>query len=119
VTEVDLLRRCRWCGRAFASNPVGRPREYCRQACRQADYLARQRSADAGLSEAELIVAREQLDALHDQLYVLGAAVADVERDLAQSAELQDYQEALTWLLDAAKPLLQTRLLDSADPATG
>lgn len=88
---------------------------FCRQACRQADYLARQRAADAGLSDAELIVAREQLDALHDQLYVLEAAIADVERDLAESAELRDYEEALAWVLDAAKPLLERRL---ADPET-
>lgn len=85
---------------------------FCRQACRQADYLARQRAADAGLSDAELIVAREQLDALHDQLYVLEAAIADVERDLAESAELRDYREALAWVLEAAKPLLERRLAD-------
>jgi hypothetical protein len=88
---------------------------FCRQACRQADYLARQRAADAGLSDAELIVAREQLDELHDQLYVLEAAIADVERDLAESAELRDYEEALAWVLEAARPLLERRLAGSPD----
>jgi len=58
------------------------------------------------LSEAELIVTREELDALHDQLYVLEAAVEDVERDLKVSSTKQDYVEALHWLLDAAQPLV-------------
>jgi hypothetical protein len=57
------------------------------------------------LSDAELVVTREELDALHDQLYVLEAAVEDVERDLASSTTKQDYVEALEWLLDACRPL--------------
>lgn len=112
VTELPSTRRCRWCGRAFAPNPVGRPREFCRQACRQADFAARQRSAEAGLSDAELVVARAELDALHDQLFVLEAAIEDVERDLAESSERADYVEALAWVLDAARPLLEHRLGD-------
>jgi hypothetical protein len=59
------------------------------------------------LSENELVVARSELDALHDELYVLSCAVEDVERDLGapgrrSAAELAD---ALGWLLDAARPL--------------
>ena len=57
------------------------------------------------MSEAELVVTREQLDALHDQLYVLEAAIEDVERDLESSATKQDYIEAMEWLLDACRPL--------------
>ena len=58
------------------------------------------------MSEAELIVTREELDALHDQLYVLEAAIQDVERDLEGSPTKQDYVEALDWLLDACRPLV-------------
>ena len=58
------------------------------------------------MSEAELIVTREELDALHDQLYVLEAAVEDVERDLKVSTTKQDYVEAVEWLLDACRPLV-------------
>jgi hypothetical protein len=69
--------------------------------------VARHRAAELELSENELVVARSELDALHDELYVLACAVDDVERDLAGSrtptaAELGD---ALRWLLDAAAPL--------------
>ena len=83
----------------------GRPRQFCTQACRQKDYIARLRAQEAGLSEAELIVTREELDALHDKLYVLEAAIEDVERDLTGSPTKQEYVEALEWLLDAARPL--------------
>ncbi|MEY2423892.1 MAG: hypothetical protein QOI95_3959 [Acidimicrobiaceae bacterium] len=64
------------------------------------------RAQEAGLSEAELIVTREELEALHDQLYMLEAAIDDVERDLTSSPTKQDYVEALEWLLDACRPLV-------------
>ena len=75
------------------------------------------------LNENELVVARSELDALHDELYVLACAVDDVERDLgrnfAQGFEqgleqgpegqraptAQELTDALTWLLEAARPL--------------
>jgi hypothetical protein len=101
-------RRCRWCGRPFPANVTGRPRAYCRASCRQRDYEARRRAHDVGLSESDLIVARSQLDALHDALYVLEAAIEDVERDLDRPADQlgsSDYQEALDWLLAAARPV--------------
>lgn len=83
----------------------GRPREFCRASCRQADYLARQRSTEVGLSESELIVTRAALDDLRDRLYVLEAAVEDVERDLEGAAGERDLRDALDWLLAAARPL--------------
>jgi hypothetical protein len=104
-------RRCAWCGRRLVVRPgPGRPRRYCAHACRQRDYEARQRAAEVGLSENELIVARQALADLHDRLYVLEAAIEDVERDLATSPTKRDYEEAVAWLLDAARPLLDTRL---------
>lgn len=108
----STIRRCRWCGRPFGvvAGP-GRPREYCRRSCRQRDYEARQQSAALGLGDARLVVARAELDALHDRLYELEAAVEDVERDLAAADPPgeQDYREALDWLLAAARPLTTLR----------
>jgi hypothetical protein len=99
--------KCRWCGRKLSiGGGPGRPRAFCSQACRQKDYIARLRAQEAGLSEAELVVTREELEALHDHLYVLEAAVQDVERDLASSSNKQDYVEAMAWLLDACRPLI-------------
>jgi hypothetical protein len=97
---------CRWCRRALPlrSGP-GRPREFCSQRCRQWDWVARQRARELELSENELVVARTELDALHDELYVLACAVEDVERDLSSRPTNAELREALDWLLDAAKPL--------------
>jgi hypothetical protein len=69
--------------------------------------VARQRAAELELNENELVVARSELDALHDELYVLACAVEDVERDLATSGapSQRELSEALAWLLDAARPL--------------
>ena len=101
-------RHCRWCRRALPerSGP-GRPREFCSQRCRQWDWVARQRAAELDLSENELVMARDELDALHDELYVLACAVEDTERDLNAPGRrtVQQLTDALEWLLDAARPL--------------
>ena len=99
--------RCGWCGRGLPERAgPGRPRRFCRQACRQAAYVAGQRRAELGLSEHELIVTRQALDELLDRLYVLEAAMEDVERDLGESDTDLDVREALDWILAAARPLV-------------
>jgi hypothetical protein len=69
--------------------------------------VARHRAAELALSENELVVARSELDGLHDELYVLACAVEDVERDLPElgSATAGELCDALEWLLEAARPL--------------
>lgn len=107
---------CRWCRRALPERTgPGRPREFCSGRCRQWDWVARHRAAELELNENELVVARSELDALHDELYVLACAVDDVERDLGRDLEhgvngrraptAQELTDALAWLLQAARPL--------------
>jgi hypothetical protein len=101
-------RRCRWCRRVLPpAAPTGRRREFCGQPCRQWDWVARQRARELSISEDQLVVARAELDALRDQLYVLTCAVDDVRRDLAAPGKrtTRELLECLTWLLDAAAPL--------------
>jgi hypothetical protein len=76
--------------------------------------VSRQRARELALSDGELVVARSQLDSLHDDLFVLSCAVADTQRDLAgkrlSAVELGD---ALRWLLEAAEPLAARRMAPS------
>jgi hypothetical protein len=78
--------------------------------------VARQRARELELSEGELVIARSELDALHDQLYVLACAVDDVDKDLAPNRPLStaDYRDALEWILEAARPLRDASLHPSA-----
>lgn len=100
-------RRCRWCQRPFdGRDGPGRPREYCRRSCRQRDYEARQRAAERGLDETEIIVARARIDALNDRLWVLACAVQDVDGDLARAVDASEVRAAVDWLLEAARPLV-------------
>ncbi len=108
ITQDHL--KCRWCRSPLpASSGAGRPREFCSQACRQWDWVARQRATELALSEDELVITRTERDKLRDQIFVLRCAVQDVEQDLDPSIDptTRDYKAALSWLLDAAKPLVQ------------
>ena len=69
--------------------------------------MARQRAVELELSENELVVARSELDALHDELFVLACAVDDVERDRSAPGRrtVGELEESLDWLLAAARPL--------------
>lgn len=74
------------------------------------DYAARLRAHEVGLSESELIVTRQALEEMHDALYVLEAAIEDIDRDLESAKTAKDYREALDWLLQGARPLVAKRL---------
>lgn len=53
---------------------------------------------------------RAELDELRDALYVVEAAVEDVDRDLASAGdEPEEVRRALDWLLEAVRPLLAQR----------
>src|SRR5688572_8634859 len=108
MTQFPAERRCQWCRRVLPDRTgPGRPQVFCRQACRQAAYVAGRRRDELGLSESELVVTRAELDELRDKLYVLEAAIEDVERDLAAAESEQEVRDALEWVLTAARPLIQ------------
>ena len=84
----------------------GRRKEFCSQACRQWDWVGRQRARELQISEDELVVARTELDSLYDDLYVLSCAVDDTERELASKrSTATSLRESLEWLMEAARPL--------------
>ncbi|MFM7094693.1 MAG: hypothetical protein ACKOYL_09085 [Actinomycetota bacterium] len=110
---ADDKPRCRWCRRAIpTADGPGRPREFCSQACRQWDWVARQRARELKLSEDQLVMTRTELDDLHDALYVLACAVQDVRRDLEDNKKptARELGEMLRWILDCADPLETIRL---------
>lgn len=108
--------RCAWCRRVLPAQRTGRPRQYCSQACRQWHWVGRQRAAELSLREDELIVARAELDALHDELYVLARAVDDIGRQLSVDGDRtpRELHGLLQWLLESARPL-RDRELGSPD----
>jgi septal ring factor EnvC (AmiA/AmiB activator) len=111
VTKQPEEERCRWCGRGFArAGGPGRPAQYCRRSCRQRDYEARRLAQELGLGETELVMARSELDELRDALYVLEAAIEDVDRDLQDAGDdPRELRRSIDWLLQAARPLLASR----------
>lgn len=120
MTDAARGTRCRWCRRTLPERTgPGRPREFCSQRCRQWDWVSRQRAHELQLSEGELVVARSELDRLHDELFVLACAVDDTERDLAEIGEgatVDQLRAIVDWLLDAALPLREAHVAASAPP---
>ncbi len=100
------VERCRWCGRRLPERRgTGRPRRYCRQGCRQQAHVARKLAEAHGLSDGDVIVDRQALEALQGALYCLQAAIEDVEGDLAAAADdPAEVRRALDWLLENARP---------------
>jgi len=105
--KPQVPNRCRWCRRVLAARDGrGRPRVFCSQACRQWDWVSRQRARELQISENELVVARREPERLYDDLYVLTCAVEDTEREMrAGRHTVASLREALDWLWDAARPL--------------
>ena len=105
--ESKGMRRCGWCRYPIPSTDgPGRPKKFCSQRCRQWDWVSRQRATELSLSENELVVARQELDDLKDQLFVLQCAVNDVRHDLQSSRHTKEsLHDLLIWLLEAAEPL--------------
>jgi hypothetical protein len=83
----------------------GRPRRYCKHACRQRDYEARRRAAELGAGEHELVVTREALESLRDRLFVLEHAIADAEHDLVQpeARRAPELRRILSYVIAAAR----------------
>jgi hypothetical protein len=86
---------------------------FCSQACRQWDWVGRQRARELQLNEDELIITKAELDQLHDELFVLACAVDDVERDRSAAGKTptaKELGEMLAWLLEAARPIRDREL---------
>jgi hypothetical protein len=78
---------------------------YCKQSCRQRDYEARQRTAELGLGEHELVITREELESIRDRLFVLERTVEDAEVDLQQpeARRAKELRRIMEYVLDTAR----------------
>ncbi|RBY78816.1 hypothetical protein DQ238_11800 [Geodermatophilus sp. TF02-6] len=78
---------------------VGRPRQYCGQACRQRAYEQRSATARAGLSGDVVMVRRAELDGLQDRLYQLRCALEDVQTLLSERPTKAELERSLADLV--------------------
>jgi hypothetical protein len=73
--------------------------------------VSRQRATELALSENELVMTRDELDALKDQIYVLHCALLDVRTDLSGPRQTKEtLLEMLGWLINAADPIAAASL---------
>lgn len=106
MTKSGDGQRCRWCGGRFTQQPgPGRPRRYCRASCRQQAHLARKLAAGHRLADDEVVVRREDLEAIQSAVYGLQAALEDVAVDLADDDGPTGVRQALDHLVAEAGPV--------------
>jgi hypothetical protein len=99
-TGTGEQRRCGWCRRVLPEQgSVGRPRQYCGQACRQRAYEQRSATSKAGLSGDVVLVTRAELDGLQDRLYQLRCALEDVQTLLSEKPTKAELERSLVDLL--------------------
>ncbi|MBM3638871.1 MAG: hypothetical protein FJW98_05475 [Actinobacteria bacterium] len=112
--------KCRWCRHTIATRQGrGRPREFCSQACRQWDWVARQRATELKLAEDELVVTRSELNEIRDRIFVLACAIDDVAGDIDNKRmPLEAMRESLRWLIDAARPVTDAHIGGHGDSDT-
>ena len=110
-------RRCAWCRQGLReAKATGRPRRYCSAACRQWDWVTRRGDRAVQITEKQLVLARAEVDRLHDAVYVLACAIADTESDLESlgvDASAAELRSIVDWLLTNARPLAGLRLAPS------
>jgi hypothetical protein len=69
-------------------------------------YEARRRSTDLGLTEHELVVTRAELDALTDQIWLLGQLTDDILRAAPGQLDDREHRELLEGYLVSIRALL-------------
>jgi hypothetical protein len=74
---------------------------YCRRSCRQREYEARRRATELGLGEQELVVTRQDLEAMRDRVFVLACALDDWDQ-----AEQSDRRRTLNEVITAAREVV-------------
>jgi hypothetical protein len=96
VTHVPPPRRCGWCGGELPSaTGLGRPRQYCGQACRQRAYEHRQLTERSGLDSDAIVVSARELQHLQDRLFQLRCAVEDVQTAIAEDCSRDELRQVV------------------------
>jgi len=80
----------------------GRPRQYCRQSCRQRAYELRRRQLTGTLQAHEVPISVSDFERLSDGVYRITAALEDVDADCAEDG---DFEAAFRHLYAAAVEL--------------
>lgn len=105
VPDPRSTARCDWCGGRLPRLKQGRPRTYCRQACRQRAYEQRALANRAGLAPDAVVVGRAELGHLQDRLFGIRCAVEDAAHALADGASAPELRTVLRNVVDAAGDL--------------
>ncbi|TNL97627.1 hypothetical protein FHE74_05940 [Corynebacterium tapiri] len=100
---------CEWCGGEVPESPRGRPRKYCRAACRQRAYEQRARLAGSSISPEAVIMRPEKVRDFHDGLFELRCAAEDIATAADEGASSDDLRVLCDELVSLARKMEKLR----------
>lgn len=106
MARRDRPQPCRWCGRDVADGSTGRPRQYCRQSCRQRAYEQRSLITSgraAALAPDAVVLSADEASALSDRVYQVRCAAEDISTALDDQAGESELRQLCDTLLQAVK----------------
>lgn len=107
--KAQSISTCSWCGKEIETGGRGRPRKFCRPACRQRAYEQRLKVAGTGIPEEAVIIQPEKVRALEDQLFELRCAAEDIKTAVSEGAGEEDLLTLCDELLSLARRLEKMR----------
>lgn len=101
---------CVWCGKPITLNTGrGRKRKYCSSSCKQRAYEQRQLLAGTEVDVESVILSKQRVAEIRDQLYALRCAAEDVRTAACEGAGPEELRPLCDELVDLAAQLEKLR----------
>ncbi|BAC18414.1 hypothetical protein [Corynebacterium efficiens] len=100
---------CSWCGKDIAPSGRGRPRKYCKQACRQRAYEQRNSVSGTTIPVNAVIMTPERADELRDSLFELRCAAEDIATAVDEGENAREVTALCTELVELARRIEKLR----------
>lgn len=101
---------CAWCGKPIVlSEGRGRKRKYCSSSCKQRAYEQRQLLAGTEVDAESVILSKQRVAEIRDQLYALRCAAEDVCTAASEGAGPEELRPLCDELVDLATQLEKLR----------
>lgn len=110
-TVPKPAKTCAWCGTEVPQGGRGRPRKFCRAACRQRAYEQRNNLYLSGstIPPDAVIIQAQRFQLLKDELFELRCAAEDIATAHSEAASAEEIRDLCDELVGLAKRIEKLR----------